>query len=667
MKILAGFLGLLAVIVGGIYFIAFTPTGNSILQPIIQTKINEGKDLNAKLTTFKLDISKLELFLELDSQNSIHVQGDYSLLAQSFDLIYKVKLEKLENLESLTNKPLKGSFNTNGTIKGNMAFMNIDGVSDIALSDTTYHIELTELNPTSIIAKVNNADLASLLELGGQKPYAKAKLDVDVNFKDITPNKLDGNIVLVTKNGKLNTTLMNKDFELNIPKTNFTMNLDAKLKGEKVNYAYELNSNLAKITSAGKLIPAPLKVDSKYFIDVKELAVLKPITNADIRGPVKLSGDIKGTKESMTVNGISDLAASDTVFILVLKELKASSLKANIKNLKLDKVLYTLKQPHYADGVVDLEVNISDLRKGKLKGTVISNVKNGLVDSKFMTKQNKFKTKMPKTKFTLTTYTSLAGDIVDSKVDLESTLANVEIKKAKYNLKDKSIQSDYKATIPSLDKLYFVIERHLKGSLIANGEYKKDKDENVDITMHTKIAGGNVDMKIHNDDLIADIKSMQTLELMSMLQYPPVFKSSLNGKLNYNTAKKKGQFKGNLLDGGFEQNMVFSLVRQYANINMYKQKFKGDVSADINKGKVLASFDLRSNTSSIKTVNTKINSDTNQINSKIDIVANNHPVSVTLIGDKSKPKVKVDTERIIKEQLKKEVDKKIGDFLQKLF
>ena len=281
-----------------------------------------------------------------------------------------------------------------------------------------------------------------------------------------------------------------------------------------------------------------------------------------------------------------------------------------------------------------------------------------------MTKQNKFKTKMPKTKFTLSTYTSLAGDIVDSKVDLESTLANVEIKQARFNLKDKSIQSDYKATIPSLDKLYFVIERHLKGSLRANGEYKKDKDENVDITMHTKIAGGKVDMKIHNDDLNADIKSMQTLDLMTMLQYPPVFKSSLNGKLNYNTAKKKGKFNGNIVDGGFEQNMVFSLVKQYANINMYKQKFKGDVSADINKEKVLASFDLRSNTSSIKTVNTKINSDTNQINSKIDIVANKHPVSVTLIGDKSKPKVTVDTSQIVKDQIKKEINKKLGNFLK---
>ena len=375
MKILAWLLGLLTVIIGGVYFIAFTPKGNSILQPIIQTKINEGKEFNAKLSTFKLDMNKFEIFLELDSENTVHAKGDYSLFKQSFDLIYKVKLGKLENLEPLTKKPLKGSFKTDGTIQGDMSFMKIDGVSDVALSDTTYHIELTDLNPTSIIAKVNNADLVSLLELSGQKPYAKAKLNVDVNFKDITPHKLDGNIVLATKNGKLNTTLMNKDFELNIPKTDFSMNLDAKLKGELVNYSYVLNSNLAKITSAGKLIPAPLKVDSKYSIDVKELAVLKPITKVDIRGPVKLSGNIKGNKEIMTVNGISDLAASDTVFILVLKELKASSLKANLKNLKLNKVLYTLKQPHYADGVVDLEVNMSDLRKSKLKGTVISNVK----------------------------------------------------------------------------------------------------------------------------------------------------------------------------------------------------------------------------------------------------------------------------------------------------
>ena len=665
MKVLAWFLVLVMIMVGAVYFIAFTPKGNSIVQPIVEEKINESSDLNAKISTFVVTSSEFEIFIELDEDNTIYAKGAYDLFSQSFNATYDVKLKKLENLEKLTKKPLKGPFNTNGKAAGDLAFMEIDGVSDIALSQTTYHIELTDLDPTSIIAKIENADLVTLLELAGEKPYAKAKLDVDVNFKNITPHELDGDILLVTRNGKLNTPLMNKELDLNIPKTDFTMQLDAKLKGDDVDYTYTLKSTLAKITSNGIITPEPLKLNLKYNVDVKELAVLQPITNADIRGPLNLHGTVKGTKELLTVNGMSDVASSDTIFSVVLKDFKASSLEATIKNLQLQKALHMAKQPHYADGLFDLNAKVSNLKEGNLKGTVIANIKNGLANSKYITKEQKFKTPMPKTRFSLNSYTILDGDFADTKLDLESTLAHIDIEKARYNLKDKSLESDYTVNVPKLNNLYFVLERRIKGSLKAEGTVKKTKD--LVVTLHSKIAGGILDAKLFNDDLQADIKSVQTIDAMNMFAYPAIFKSSLNGTLAYNTKEKIGKFKGSLVDGGFENNMAFSMMKQYAQIDMYKQKFKGDVSADISKEIVFASFDLRSNSSSIKTVNTKINSHTNQIKSKIEIVASNNPITVVLSGNKSAPKVTIDAGDMAKEKMKQEAKKQLGNFLQKLF
>ena len=659
MKILAWLVGLVVAILVGVYVLAFTSLGNSIVGPIVEGKIKETTKLDSKLSTFSLSMSEFEIFLEIDSQNSLHAKGNYSIFSKAFDIAYRVNLEKLETLEPLTNAPLKGTFNTDGTAKGDMAFMEVDGTSDVALSKTTYHVELTDLNPTSIIAKVNNADLLSLLELGGQKPYADANLNVDVNFKNITPGSLDGDIVLVTKNGKLNTPLMNKDFNLTIPKTDFSMNLNAKLKGDNVNYVYALNSNLAKIKSDGKIVPQPLKTDLKYSVDVKELAILQPITKADVRGAFRLNGTVKGTKESMVVDGKSDFAGSDTTFSAKLKEFAPASLKASMKNLKLAKVLYMVKQPHYADGIFSLDIDMSSLKTGSLKGNVVSSIKNGLVDSAYMTKAYEFKTKMPRTTFTLATNTKLNGDIADTKVNLKSSLANFDIKQARVNLADGSIVSDYLTTIPNLDKLYFASERHLKGSLTANGELKKAKD--LDLTMHSKVAGGNVDVKLHNDDLHADIKSVQTLDVLKMLIYPEMFKSSLNGVLYYYLLQQKVKFKGDLLDGKFTKNQMLTLVKQFGGVDLYKEIFKGDVSADINKEKILASLDLKSNSSSITTKNTKLNSKTKTINSKIDIVANKNPISVTLTGNATSPKVKVDAKGLLKEKAKEKVKEKINE------
>ena len=135
----------------------------------------------------KLD--KFEILLDIDSQNSVHLNGDYSLFSESFNIAYNIKLNKLENLEKFTKKPLKGAFKTDGTVKGDMKFIEIDGKSDVASSDTTYHIELTNLNPTSIIAKMKDGDLPQLLTLAGEKPYADAKLDLDVDFKNIAETK----------------------------------------------------------------------------------------------------------------------------------------------------------------------------------------------------------------------------------------------------------------------------------------------------------------------------------------------------------------------------------------------------------------------------------------------------------------------------------------------
>jgi len=658
MKFLAWIGGVLATVVIGVYVIAFTSLGNSILKPIIEGKIKEQTKLDSKLNIFSLSMSDFEIVLELNANNTIALKGDYSLFSQVFDINYDIKLDELKTLKPLTGADLRESFATDGNVKGDMAFIEVVGASDVAYSDTTYRVELTNLNPTSIIAKVKDLKLEALLEIGAQKSYASADVNLDINFKNIKAHALDGDIKLATTKGKINSKVMKNDFNVTIPKTAFAMNLDAKLKGDDIDYSYLFKSNLFAINSSGKVIPAPLKTDIVYGVDIKELALLKPITGVDVRGPFKLKGSVKGTKANMLVDGKSDVASSDTKFEAILKEFAPASIKATMKNLKLAKVLYMVKQPHYADGIFTLNVDIPDARSGKLKGTVTSSIQKGLLDSKYMTKAYEFKTKMPRTKFTLKTDTTLNGDMVDTKIDLDSTLANFDIKSAKMNLADSSLVSDYKVKVPNLDRLYFVTERHLKGGISANGELKKGKD--LDLTVHSKVAGGKIDAKLHNDDFYADILAVQTMDVLKMLIYPEIFKSSLNAKVDYNLATQKGIFDGHLVDGKFAKNQMFGLLKQYGKVDLYKETFKGDVDAKLNKEKIVASLDLKSRTASIVSKNTKLNSKTKAINSKIEIVANKHPFNVKITGTTDKPKVELDAKELMKSQAKSAILKELG-------
>jgi len=665
MKIVSWILGVVLSLFVLVYVVAFTGFGNSLLQSTIESKIKEATKLDSKLKIFSLSMSHFEILLELNKNNTIEAKGDYSLFGQSLDATYAVNLEELKTLQPLTQTQLQSSFHTDGKVIGDIAYLTVKGKSDVAQSVTSYHVELTDLNPTSIIAKIESANLEALLFMLNQKVYASADINLDVNFKNINPHQLDGDIKLETLKGTLSSSVMKKDFNITIPKTAFTMNLDAKLKGDDVDYSYMLNSNLAKVTSNGTLTPEPLKVALKYGVNVKELAVLKPISGADLRGPLGLNGEVKGTKAKMDVSGYSDIAASATTFVATLKEFTPATLKAQVKHLKLQKVLYMVKQPHFADGLFDLDVDITNADVKNLKGVVTSKISKGVVDSRYISKAYKFKSKMPYTAFNATTHTTLVKNMLDTKLDFNSNLANFDIKSAKFNTADSSLVSDYIVKVGDLNKLYFATDRHLKGGIVANGELKKAKD--LDFTMHSDIANGKLDAKLHNDDFHATLDSLNTLKILDILIYPKVFDSSIDGVLDYNLVKESGVFNGKLSEGLFTKNTVLDLTKQYARIDLYKQRFKGDVDAKINKEKIVASLDLKSNTSSIITKNTKLNSKTQQIDSKIAINANGNPINVGLKGNVAKPKVSIDAKKLMEKEATKAVKKNLGKLFNKLF
>jgi hypothetical protein len=170
-------------------------------------------------------------------------------------------------------------------------------------------------------------------------------------------------------------------------------------------------------------------------------------------------------------------------------------------------------------------------------------------------------------------------------------------------------------------------------------------------------------VKLHNDDLTATLNKVKTLELLDMLMYPTVFKADLDAKVNYNLAHSKGKMDGQLVDGKFTENKLFNLVKDYAKLDLYKESFKGDVSAVIDKENIIASLDLKSLQASIKTKDTKLNTKTLVIDSRVELNINKNEVGATITGDINKPKVKLDVSDVIKHKVKK----KFKELLKKFF
>ena len=310
-----------------------------------------------------------------------------------------------------------------------------------------------------------------------------------------------------------------------------------------------------------------------------------------------------------------------------------------------------------------MEADIKDARFETLSGKVDMKIKKGLLDSKYLSKTYKFASPMPKTLYTLDTTTLLKEGIADTKADLSSSIADVNVKSAKYDLKEGSLKSDYKISVADLDALFFISDRHLRGAVTANGDISKAKD--LDVTFNSNVAGGKIEAVLHNDDLSAELSSINAKRVLYMLIYPEIAEASLGAKVEYDMALGRGDIDAQVSDALFAKNQTFDLIKQYTKIDMYREHFNGKVNAKVDKENILASIDLRSKEASIKTAATKLNTKTNMIDTDITIKAKKNEISAKLIGDVNSPKIIVDLEKLMKSEAGKKVEEKVNKVIEK--
>ncbi|MEN8147363.1 MAG: hypothetical protein ABFR02_07075 [Campylobacterota bacterium] len=618
-------------------------------------------------TRFSADLKGKEIdytLTLLSNLAQINSKGSFEPATLKSDIAYDLNIKELALFKPLTNAPLRGPFATAGQIRGDKKAMQVQGRSDIAKSETTYDLALKEMQPHKLQAQVKNARLEKLIFMAGQPNFAKGELNADIKLDDLNPDDLRGSVDVTVAKASFNKKVLKKDYKIDVPKTAFTSDISAKLAGKDINYKASFVSDLAKINSKGTVQPKTLAMDLDLKLAVSRLELLKPITKAPLRGPLELSATAKGDEKSLNVEGKGKIAGADADFNARLESFAPRSVKAKIANMQLSKLLYMVEQPHYADGLLDVDANIDDARNGKLSGKILSRVTKGRVDTKTVEKAFEFKA-MPKTTFTVKAVSILSKNTIDTKIDVDSNLAKLNVKKARFNVDKASLHADYRADIPDLDKLYFATQRHLKGAVTVSGELSKAKD--LDFTAHTKLFGGKIDARLHNDDLHADMTKLNTLGILKMVMYPEIFDSALNGKLDYNLAKKSGKFYAKTTNGHFTKNQMLDLVKQYGKTDLYKENFVSTFKSRIKEENIYTDLDMRSRKSSIIGKNTYLNSKSRQIDAKLDINANNNPLKVKLKGKVDNPKVTVDASKLIEREVKKEAGKQMKKLFKGLF
>ena len=659
---------LIVIILGSVYGILFTKYGNGIVASYIEEKVNSGQnDVKLKVEEFTLTLKNLNFDASINDNSKINISGDLSLFKKSVDLKYDIKINELSTLKNLTKQEFKGPLVTSGIFTGNDQEAIIQGVSDIAKSQTKYYFNLEDFEPKNINIQVKNAKIEDLLVLLNKPLYAKGDLNVLADIKNASLSKLDGMIVAKVSNGKVNNEVINSEFKQGFESTiNFQSDINAILTPNKA----EVKSNL--ISALGEIYMNKTTIDlsansvkSDYKIDIKNLAKLEGVISKKLNGQFITNGSFKAFDETIQIEGNSDIFEGITKYNGEFVNSKASNIKFSIENAKLEKFLQVLNEPIYTTGDLNIEGDIKNADLNKLEGSIISKIDNGSIVNEVANVVFKQDLK-EKLNYNLEVDTSLVPNQAVSKAYVETTMGNLTVQKAVYDFTQDSLISDYLLNIPVLEKLKDITKMNLKGNLDINGELS-NKGNNLSVIGNSKTLGGTFDFDLKNDQLKANLKNIDVQELSTMLDYSKIFDAKANFVLDYDLLSKKGNLSGKLLNGHFLENNFTTLINQLTKGDLTKEVYETfDINSQIDDKVLTSDLIMKSQNTQLTTKNSVLDLKQDLIDAKIDTTIKDKTFAVSVNGQTSAPKISLDVKDLLKEQLNKQLEKKKEKLQEKL-
>ncbi len=305
------FIGILFLIPMVISTLLFTAFGNSILQPLVELKIQANVPVDVKLEQFELHSSALKIKLVLASTSMIEAKGEYSLFSQSANIDYVVNIADLSILKAYTEQPLQGPFSTKGDIKGDMQTMTVRGSGTITKSHFEYDIALEGFNPKRIVV---NADLKlqELLYLVVQPKFAKADINIHADMKNLDINSMVGDVATKVRSGMINSALLKRDFNITLPLTAFTIDANTEIKDSIATTASDVITTIAQLHTKKTVFDiksGTFATDYKAIVD--DLNNLYFITERKLKGALTVTGHVKQENGQLEATANSNVLGGD--------------------------------------------------------------------------------------------------------------------------------------------------------------------------------------------------------------------------------------------------------------------------------------------------------------------------------------------------------------------
>ena len=229
-KLLLWLLGILVALVLLVYIFVFSPIGNAIFKPIVQSQINKHSPLPLVLDKFSLGLTSTHIVLKNGEKLIIDLSGGYNLFTLGVDFDLFVDANDISLFGEMAGIELAGAFEVRAKAVGKVFDeLVVSTTSDIARSTSVFNATLYDLMPTKITAQISAMRIDELLAMLGQKPYVSGVLGLQADItgtQDKEPN-FNGQATLAITQGGFSKELIQRDFDIEIPRTSWNANLSA--------------------------------------------------------------------------------------------------------------------------------------------------------------------------------------------------------------------------------------------------------------------------------------------------------------------------------------------------------------------------------------------------------------------------------------------------------
>ena len=338
--------------------------------------------------------------------------------------------------------------------------------------------------------------------------------------------------------------------------------LDVKLEKFDLNFGdLDISANVndaANVNVKGKYSLFARSFDLNYDANAHDLAKLGIKTSEGL----SLKGHILGDLDKFGINGSGRIFDSNVKFLANLKDLKPLDLQIDAKGLNVEKALAVASLPIYAKGNIDV---LSDIKAGGSGAEGNASIKS----SNLILNESAFKDmniSIPKgVQITLNSDITAQEDVLRAASKIDSTLGKISAEKSEFDLKNKTLNSDFNLNLPDLAKLESLIGRKISGDVKANGNLKTD---------FSTLELSNSQISAFKDALKADAEAKYDLKNKN---------GELSAKLNANDLAALQNILGVKLQGKANGELSAALAQnELKNLNLNLNAMGGNLNASGN-------------------------------------------------------------------------------------